>query len=78
MDPISIIGIIVTIALAYAGSIEIRMRKLNEKPSRREVAELIDLKQEAVKAIQEEIKEDTAEIKKKLDRLEDYLLNNNR
>ena len=71
---IEVIGLLVTIGLAYAGSVEVRLRKLSEKPSRHEVIELIDLKQEAIKSVQEDIKEDTTEIKKKLDRLETYLL----
>lgn len=72
----SILGAVFTI---WFGSQEYRMRnmklELEKKIDKTEVIDLIDLKQEVMKAGQADLKEDTLEIKSKLDRIEQYLLN---
>ena len=63
----TILGIILTVASFWVGSIEWRIRtmdsKLRDAPSREEVRQLIDTKQEALNVRQDEIKEDVKEIK---------------
>jgi len=66
-------AIVTAIIGLWLGSMEYRMRKLREdssdKVSRKEVNELIDLKQEVVKQVAEDTREDIREIKQKLDKL---------
>ena len=66
-------AIIATITAAWLGSTEWRLRtmqnKLAETATRKETQELIDLKQEALKALQREIKEDIQRVEQKIDRL---------
>lgn len=73
--------ILIEIALAvvalWIGSIEWRIRNMSQRtmtmPTKREVKELIDLKQEVVKVMQSEVKEDIQELKHKLDSIETLL-----
>ena len=77
-----VIGLVTAIAGLWLGSIERRLRALDAKqcdtPSRREVRETIDMKQESVKVLQQEIKEDLADIKDQVERLIDLLIARNR
>ncbi len=72
MEPL-ITGLVVAVVGVWLGSMERRMRNLDARvrlsPSRDEVHKTIDLKQEAVKVLQQELKEDLKEINRKLDRL---------
>ena len=67
---LSIIGAIVGI---WLGSVEIRIRnvdnKLRDIPTRDEVFQTVDLKQEALKAMQKRIREDIQTINIKVDKL---------
>ena len=73
--------IIIQVALGvialWLGSIEYRWRTMSNRiytmPDKQEVRELIDLKQEVVKAMQIEVKEDISELKQKLDTIEGLL-----
>lgn len=68
-----VLGLITTIVSLWLGSIEWRLRnvdeKMSEKPSRDEVEKDINLRLEVVKSIQADIKEDLKDIKHKLDNL---------
>jgi len=70
-----IVGILTTVAGVWLGSLEWRLKsmdvRLRDAPSRKEVIETIDIKQEAGKAIQKEIQEDIRDIRRKLDQLID-------
>ena len=72
-----LIGIIGAVLALWLGSIEVRMRnldaRLREAPSRDEVAVEIDIRQEAIKAVQAEIKEDVNRLEHKIDKLLDKL-----
>lgn len=67
------------VALMLFGSQEYRMRRmrddLNLKPTRREVSELVDLKQEASKVVTQDIKKDIEKLEKKIDKLIELQLN---
>ena len=71
----SLIGIIASLLCLWLGSIEVRMRTQNQnllqKPSRAEVSEEIKVRQEALRVMQQEIKEDLRDIKKAIVRLAD-------
>lgn len=75
-----ILSIAAAVAGLWAASLEWRLRnmssKLDEKPSRSESAELIDLKLEGQKVLQQELKEDMSEVKSKIDRIYDVLVKN--
>jgi len=68
-------GISTTIVALWLGSMEIRMRnldaRLRDAPSRTEVSNEIEIRMEAVKMLQQEIKEDIREMKRHLERLAD-------
>lgn len=64
-----LLGTVVTIISLWLGSVEIRMRNLSDKPSRKEVTEEIILRNEALKLLQQEIKEDIRDIKRVLEKL---------
>lgn len=68
-----LLKIVSVIGGVWLASIEWRLRSVDQKlrqvPSRREVNTQIDIKSEAIKVLQQEIKEDVKEIKEKLDRL---------
>lgn len=65
--------VITGILALWLGSMEYRMRKVVEKAedktSRKDVIELIDMKQEVVKAAHLDLKEDLNKIEKKIDKL---------
>ncbi len=67
------VGLILAIASLWLGSIEYRMKKLDSESrdamKRKEVSDLIDIKQEVGKALQSEIKEDIKALTAKLERL---------
>lgn len=71
MDPV-VIGLISTIVSIWLGSVEFRMRNLDQRlrdtPSKDEVSEEIKVRQEPIKVLQHEIKEDIKEIKEMLRR----------
>lgn len=66
-------GLLLTVIGGWIGSIEFRMRQINDKlrdvPTREEVGNTIDIKQESIKVLQLEIKEDIKELTKKVDKL---------
>lgn len=66
MDPL-VLGTVSTIISLWLGSVEYRMKNLrealNQMPSKADVKEEIILRQEGMKVLQEEIKEDIREIK---------------
>ena len=70
-----IAGTIVSILVAWVGSIEIKTRnldmRLRDVPSRHEVSEEIKVRQESIKILQHEIKEDIREIKRQIEKLAD-------
>ena len=72
MDPI-IIGVIVSSVGLIWGSIEVRMRNLDNKlrdvPTRREVSDEIEVRQESLRVLQQEIKEDIREMRRSLEKL---------
>lgn len=74
-----IIGLVSSIVGIWLTSIERRLKtmdaRLREAPSREETDHLIDLKQEATKAVQEEIKADIIRVETKIDRLIDLHIN---
>ena len=67
------VGLIIAIVSLWLGSIEYRMKKLDsdsrDTMKRKEVSDLIDIKQEVGKALQSEIKEDIKALTVKLERL---------
>lgn len=69
-----IMGSVLTLWLS---SQEYRIRymreKLEEKTTREEVKELIDLKKEAIKIYQAELKEDITRVENKMDKLIEYI-----
>ena len=71
-DPI-LLGLLTSIAGIWLGSVEIRMRNLDNKlrdiPSRKEVNENIDIRLESVRVLQQEIKEDIKELKVYIEKL---------
>ena len=74
MDPI-VIGIITTVLGVWLGSVEVRMKNmqkdLHDVPTRHEVSEEITMRQEALKVMQKEIKEDIHDMKRTLEKLVD-------
>lgn len=70
-----LIGLVVTLVSIWAGSIEIRMRNMDEKlrqvPTRREVSKEIEVRQESVKVLLQELKEDIKQVRHTLDKLAD-------
>jgi len=72
-------SIVTGILLLWLGSMEYRMRRLfevsDQKPDRIEVKELIDMKQEALKSSDADIKEDVKRLETKIDRLIEMQLN---
>ena len=70
-------GMVLEVAMAiitlWLGSTEWRLRTMDQRmrnaPSREEMEKMIEIKQEAIKAIQESIKEDIRELNKKIDTL---------
>lgn len=78
MEPI-LVGLISTIVGLWLGSVEWRLRNMDTRmrnaPSREEVEKQIDLKNEALRVMQKEIKEDVRDINKKLDALINAQLN---
>lgn len=68
-----VMGLLASIASIWLGSVEVRMRNLNEKlrdiPTRDEVKESIEIRQEALHVMQREIKEDIKEIKEEIKKL---------
>ena len=67
------VGAIVAIIVGWFGSIEFRLRSLDVRvrnnPSRREVSEEIEVRQESIKVLQREIKEDIKEIRRAIEKL---------
>ena len=72
LDPV-LIGLISTLLVAWLGSIEMRMRnvmdKLSDRPTRRQVSEEIEVRQESLKVLQQEIKDDIKEMRRSLEKL---------
>lgn len=64
-----LLGTVTAIISLWLGSIEIRMRNLLDKPSRKEVTDEILLRSEALKVMHAEIKEDIRDIKRAIERL---------
>lgn len=64
-----LLGTVTAIISLWLGSIEIRMRNLSDKPSRKEVTDEILLRSEALKVMHAEIKEDIRDIKRAIERL---------
>jgi len=66
----AVIGLILSV---WLGSIEWRMRnmlnKIDERYTKDDIKEIIDLKQESIKSSLKELKEDTKALSSKLDRL---------
>ena len=64
---LSVIGLVVSVIMTMFGLVFKRLNsmdsRLREVPSRREVSTEIEVRQEAIKAIQHEIKEDIKEMK---------------
>lgn len=69
----SLLGIMITILGIWFGSIEMRIRKMDDKlrdvPSKLEVSKEIEVRQEALKVMQQEIKEDIRYMRNQLDKL---------
>lgn len=74
---LTLIGIAVSIISGAFGMAFKRIgeldRRLRDAPDRDEVKDLINTKLEVVKVLQHEIKEDTKELKEKIDRICDKL-----
>jgi len=68
MEPL-LLGTAAAIISLWLGSIEVRMKNLSDKPSRKEVTEEIILRNEAIKVLTSEIKDDIKEIKRSLEKL---------
>ena len=70
-----IVGLVITIAGVWMGSIEVRFRnmeaRMREAPSRKEVSNEIEVRMESVKVLQQEIKEDIRLIRDQLVRIAD-------
>ena len=68
-----ITAILLALATGWLGSIEYRIRQMNQdlkqKPSREEMREYVILNDEVIKIQKSEIKDDTQRIEKKVDRL---------
>ncbi len=64
-----LLGTVAAIISLWLGSIEIRMRNLSDKPSRKEVTEEIILRGEALRVMHAEIKEDIKDIKRAIEKL---------
>ncbi len=66
-------GIVTTVLAVWLAGIEVRMRKLDERlrdvPTRQEVSSEIEVRQESVKVLQQEIKEDIKEMRRSLEQL---------
>jgi len=76
MDPIMIaIGLLGGVLSIWFGSFEIRLRNMDEKlrdvPSRKEVSTEIKVRQESIKVLQQEIKEDIRLMRRQLEKLID-------
>ena len=70
---LTVIGLVVSIITGIIGVLFRRMNELDRRlrgaPDRDEVKDLIDTKLESVKVLQQEIKEDTKELSRKMDKL---------
>ncbi len=64
-----LLGTVAAIISLWLGSVEMRMRNLSDKPSRKEVTEEIQLRGEALKVLTQEIKEDIRDIKRAIEKL---------
>lgn len=73
IDIWAIVGFVTSILSGIFGVIFKRLndmdKRLREAPSRDEVKDIVDVRLESVKVLQQEIKEDTKELKHKLDRV---------
>ena len=67
------IGVVGAVVSLWAGSLEMRLRnmsnKIDKKASSEEVDYKIDVKQEALRVMQRELKEDLSRIERKIDDL---------
>lgn len=73
----TIIDIVVTgvvpVLLAWVASVEIRFRKMQNIPDRKEMDQSIELHQRDVRVLQQELKDDIKRMEKKLDKMIDKL-----
>lgn len=73
-----VLSIIIPVGLYWVKSVEKRMSDLKDQsaktPTRNDVYDIIDVKQEGVKTRLNEVKEDCKEIKEKIDHLYDKLI----
>ena len=69
------LGILITVVSVWFASIEFRMRnmdsRLRQTQSKKEISDEIELRQESIKVLQTEIKEDIRNIMQKLDKILD-------
>lgn len=76
----TLIGIVLTLIGSYVGSLEWRMREMDERLrqaiSKEDIIELIDMKQESMEVMQKELKDDIKSLDAKLDKLIDRELDN--
>ena len=70
-----ITGMIATIVSLWLGSLEWRLKNMDARlraaPSRAEVNSTIDLKQEAIKVMQKELKDDIHDMKRHIEAIRD-------
>lgn len=68
-----LIGLAITVIGSYVGSVEWRLRTMDERlrkaVGKDDILELIDLKQESLEVLQRELKEDIKNLDDKLDRI---------